>query len=89
MAIYAVYLDADEPKHKGILSHYLSSWQHVETYITGKDLQEAGLPPGPVYAEILSRVRNAWLDGEIDSKKAEKMLLKDLLSTTDQEKEEE
>ena len=89
LAIYAVYLDADEPKHKGILSHYLSSWQHVETYITGKDLQEAGLPPGPVYAEILSRVRNAWLDGEIDSKKAEKTLLKDLLSTTEQEKEEE
>ena len=84
LAIYAVYLDADDPKFKGILSHYLSSWQHVETSVTGNDLREAGLPPGPVYTEILSRVRNAWLDGEIDSKKAEKALLKKLLSETDQ-----
>ena len=80
MAIYGVYLDEDEPKYKGLLSRYLSSWQHVEANITGKDLQEAGLTPGPIYAEILSRIRNAWLDEDISTKKEEKALLKELLN---------
>lgn len=79
LAIYAVYLDSNKPKHKGILSRYLSSWQHVESNITGKDLQEAGLAPGPLYAEILIEIRNAWLDGEISSKKEEKALFNHLL----------
>jgi tRNA nucleotidyltransferase (CCA-adding enzyme) len=79
MAIYGVYLNEDEPKFKGILSRYLSSWQHVEANITGKDLQEAGLAPGPIYTEILTKIRNAWLDEEISSKKAEKALLNQLL----------
>jgi len=80
LAIYAVYLDADDPKLKGILSHYLSSWQHVETNVTGNDLQKAGLSPGPVYTEILSLIRKAWLDGEINSKKTEKAMLEKLIS---------
>lgn len=79
LAIYAAYLDCDEATLKGILSHYLSSWQHIKTSISGKDLQEAGLDPGPRYAEILTLLRNAWLDGEVSSNKEEKALLKVLL----------
>ena len=85
LAIYAVYLEVKEPKYKGTLSRYLSSWQHVESNITGLDLKKAGLDPGPRYAEILSRVRNAWLDGEIATKKDEKALLKSLLAGDDHE----
>ena len=80
-----MYLEAKEPKYKGILSRYLSSWQHVESNITGLDLKGAGLDPGPRYAEILSSIRNAWLDGEIEDKKEEKALLKSLLAGDDQE----
>ena len=79
LAIYTVYLTIKEPKLKGILSRYLSSWQHVETKITGKDLQEAGLPPGPQYSSILTQIRNAWLDDEIRSVKAEQKLLQELI----------
>jgi tRNA nucleotidyltransferase (CCA-adding enzyme) len=80
LAIYGVYLEAGKPKYKGILSRYLSSWQHVEANITGRDLKQAGLDPGPKYTEILTTIRNAWLDEEITSKKAEKDLLKKLLA---------
>ncbi len=76
LAIFAVYLSTKEPKLKGILSRYLSSLQYVQTNITGKHLQEEGLAPGPRYAEILTRLRNAWLDGEISSKKEETQLFK-------------
>ncbi len=79
LAIYAVYLACGDSSLKGILSRYLSSWQHIKTSISGKDLQEAGLDPGPRYAEILSRLKNARLDGEISSDKEEKDLLKVLL----------
>jgi hypothetical protein len=44
------------------------------------DLQETGLEPGPRYSEILYRLRDAWLDGEITSKKEEKALLEELLN---------
>jgi tRNA nucleotidyltransferase (CCA-adding enzyme) len=80
LAIYAVYLECGEASLKGILSRYLSSWQHINTSITGMDLQETGLEPGPRYSEILYRLRDAWLDGEITSKKEEKALLEELLN---------
>jgi tRNA nucleotidyltransferase (CCA-adding enzyme) len=89
LAVYAVYLDSNQPKLKGILSRYLSSWQYVESNITGKDLQEAGLEPGPMYTEILSKLRNAWLDGEISSKKQENALLNELIATLTDDKPEE
>jgi len=84
MAIYAVYLEAGEPKYKGVLSRYLSSWQHVESNITGVDLMKKGLDPGPRYSEILTSIRNAWLDEEISTKKEEKTLLRSLLAGEDQ-----
>ncbi len=85
LAIYAVYLYAPEPSLKGILSRYLSSWQHVKTGITGKDLSDAGIEPGPRYAEILTSLRNGWLDGDIKSEEDEKTFLKKLLSQNLQE----
>jgi tRNA nucleotidyltransferase (CCA-adding enzyme) len=80
LAIYAVYLDTKQPELKGILSRYLSSWQHIETHISGKDLRESGLAPGPRYAEILALIRNAWLDGEISSQKEEERMFRKLVS---------
>ncbi|MEE8356880.1 MAG: hypothetical protein V3R33_06180, partial [Anaerolineales bacterium] len=72
------------PKYKGVLSRYLSSWQHVESNITGVDLMKMGLDPGPRYSEILTSIRNAWLDEEISTKKEEKDLLRSLLAGEDQ-----
>jgi tRNA nucleotidyltransferase (CCA-adding enzyme) len=80
LAVYAVYLYCSNAKHRGILSRYLSSWQHVKATITGKDLREAGLEPGPLYSDILRRIRSAWLDEEISNKKQEKALLDTLLN---------
>jgi hypothetical protein len=43
-----------------------------------------GLDPGPRYSEILTSIRNAWLDEEISTKKEEKDLLRSLLVGEDQ-----
>ncbi|MGE5251096.1 MAG: CCA tRNA nucleotidyltransferase [Bacteroidota bacterium] len=75
IAIYAVYLRTREPA----LSAYLERWRDIRPYTTGEDLKQRGLEAGPRYKEILSRLRAAWLDGEIGSKPEESALLDILL----------
>jgi tRNA nucleotidyltransferase (CCA-adding enzyme) len=64
---------------KDILTHYLSEWWHVKPKTTGHDLKKRGIPPGPKYAEVLRRLRAAWLDGEVKNEEEEKNLLDTLL----------
>ncbi|MDZ7843668.1 MAG: CBS domain-containing protein [Anaerolineales bacterium] len=85
LAVYAVYLDLERPDLKRTLSRYLSSWQHVQPRTTGIDLRDRGLPPGPRYSEILSILKNAWLDGKISTAKEEGELLDALISQNEGE----
>ena len=78
-AIEAVYFVARDEKTREVFFKYLSEWRHVKPHITGDDLKERGLEPGPKYAKILRRLRAAWLDGEITSKEQESKLLNELL----------
>lgn len=78
-AVEAVYFIAPDEKIKDVFFRYLSEWRHVKPHITGDDLKERGLEPGPRYGEILRRLRAAWLDGEIRSKEQESKLLDELL----------
>jgi tRNA nucleotidyltransferase (CCA-adding enzyme) len=75
LSIYAVYLIAREDA----LLSYISLWRHVKPHTTGNDLKARGLPPGPRYGEILTRLRAAWLDGEITDKEQEVRLLESML----------
>ncbi len=84
LAIYAVYLSCRAPDLKGILSRYLSSWQHVSPHISGEDLKERGLEPGPQYSEILDGLRDAWLDGEISNREEEEEALEKMLSAVEE-----
>jgi tRNA nucleotidyltransferase (CCA-adding enzyme) len=78
-AVLAVSLSAEGPS-KSALNDYLEKWRHVKPRTTGHDLKQRGLPPGPNYQNILRTLRNAWLDGEINSEKEEIALLEHLLS---------
>jgi tRNA nucleotidyltransferase (CCA-adding enzyme) len=62
-SVYIVFLVSGE---KALLD-YLSIWQHVKPKTTGDDLKARGLLPGPRFGEILTQLRAAWLDGEIQS----------------------
>jgi tRNA nucleotidyltransferase (CCA-adding enzyme) len=75
LSIYAAYLVSGE---KALLD-YLSFWRHVKPRTTGDDLKARGLESGLRYGEILTRLRAAWLDGEVNSEKEEKELLNRLL----------
>jgi tRNA nucleotidyltransferase (CCA-adding enzyme) len=74
-AIYAVYLACENGETKHNLLVYIRDWQYVSQKNTGHDLQARGLPPGPHYKDILTQLRNAWLDGEVTSEEEEANLL--------------
>jgi tRNA nucleotidyltransferase (CCA-adding enzyme) len=79
LAVYSVYLGAQEGRSKLALGKYLREWRHVKPKTTGNDLKSLGLPPGPKYQKILRELRNAWLDEEVKELDGEKRLLEAVL----------
>ena len=80
LALYAVYIACDQPELQKIIYTYLSRWRNITPEVTGHDLKALGLPPGPIYRNILGTLRAAWLDGEITTVEQELELLKNLIA---------
>ncbi len=57
-------------------SNYLTRYRTVKPEITGEEIGRLGFPPGPVYRQILQRLRYACLDGEVKSKEDELRLIR-------------
>lgn len=75
----ALYIALDlVPAMTPILQQYVERWQHVRPTLNGRDLQELGIPRGPIYGEILSAIRNALLVGEIEGREEEVSLARKL-----------
>lgn len=79
LAIYAARIMAKDEQVQQILSDYLLTWRTIKPYTTGYSLQQRGLEPGPKFKEILTRLRAAWLDGEVQTEEEENQLLLELL----------
>ena len=79
LARYSVFLVAD-PRPATLIRNYIDNWQFVQPTLDGHDLREIGLRPGPVYRKILTNLRSAWLNEDIQSPEEEKMLLNELLA---------
>ena len=79
LAIYANYLASDDQKVRQIFWNYISMWRQVFPKTDGHILQQLGIPPGPIYRQILQTLRSAWLDGTIGSPEEEESLLEELL----------
>lgn len=78
-AIEIVSSAVQDEEIKSILQNYLSKWWLIQPKTTGDDLKARGIAPGPKYAEILRRLRAAWLDGEVKSQEEEEALLDTLM----------
>ena len=55
---------------------YLNVLRHINPALTGDDLKKLGIPSGPKIKEVLQLLREARLDGKIDSKKGEEDMVK-------------
>ena len=75
----AVFSACKQAESRQILGLYEHEYRHVRPFTTGNDLRALGLPPSPRYEVILSSLKNAWLDGNIQSEGEEKVLLQKLL----------
>jgi tRNA nucleotidyltransferase (CCA-adding enzyme) len=60
---------------------YLNVLKNVKPALTGEDLVKLGVPKGPKIKEVLLKLREARLDGKIDSKKGEEEMVKGWLNT--------
>jgi len=75
IVVYVLWLVSEET----VLKEFLVRWRYVKQKTTGNDLKAYGLVPSPRFTEILTRLRAAWLDGEIVNDGDERELLESLL----------
>jgi tRNA nucleotidyltransferase (CCA-adding enzyme) len=78
-AVYAVFLASPDGQVRQDLRSYLVTWRYVKPKTNGNDLLIRGLPAGPRYQQILQRLREAWLDGEVKTDRQEKAFLEKLI----------
>ena len=62
------------------ISHYFTHLATVKILINGDDLKKLGIPDGPLFREILDRILDARLDGEVESREDELRMVENLLS---------
>ena len=74
---------AESPDACAVLASYLAVWRRVTPVTDGRALRRLGLPPGPVYRQILTTLRAAWLDGQLETAEQEAELLRTLISHRD------
>jgi tRNA nucleotidyltransferase (CCA-adding enzyme) len=79
LAIYANFLVARDEKLCNNIQAYLNRLNAITPRITGNDLRERGLPPGPSYKRILGAIREGWLDGKIENVDQEETYLDELI----------
>ncbi|HUW97110.1 MAG TPA: CBS domain-containing protein [Anaerolineae bacterium] len=70
--IFVCWLGSDEDLVKKPLELYHSELGSVTSMIDGDQLRRMGLPPGPLYTEILCALRDARLDGRVSTLEDEK-----------------
>jgi tRNA nucleotidyltransferase (CCA-adding enzyme) len=76
--LYLMARNSDEEMRKS-LSTYLTRLKDREPEVGGEDLKKMGLEPGPVYAEILRKIKAAMLDGVAESREEQLALADELV----------
>jgi len=74
------WVAADRELLRERLLRYQTEWRLVEPEIKGDDLKAMGLKPGPLFGELLSRLRDARLNGEVSTREEEEALVNRLMS---------
>lgn len=85
LAIYAAYLVCPDRAVREKLWLYASQWAGIKPESTGYDLRQMGLRPSPAYGQILARLRDAWVDGEIHTAEEEIALRSRLVAEAQEE----
>jgi tRNA nucleotidyltransferase (CCA-adding enzyme) len=79
LAVYAAYLSSPNLAFREQLKRYTTEYRQVKPHIGGKALIAAGLTPSADFSTILKKLRDARLDGEIQTDAEEEVYFKALL----------
>jgi tRNA nucleotidyltransferase (CCA-adding enzyme) len=79
LALLAVWYVADEGQVRDRLQQFWSKWRLIQPIATGETLRQMGIKAGPCYRVILTRLRQAWLDGLVQNETEERQLLNRLI----------
>lgn len=74
------------PAARPLIERFAREWRFVKPTLNGRDIQRlTGLKPGPAYRELLLALRDAWLDGAVQTPDAEEALLHHLVETLEKD----
>ena len=68
---------ANSREIKRQISSFVTKLRAVETHLKGRDLKALGIPPGPVYREILERLLEARMNRDIQTREQEIRFVRD------------
>ncbi len=75
-AITANWLAADSPLVRERIRLFVNKLRYVRPALSGEDLKRLGVAEGPRIREILNRLRDARLDGEVKNKQDEERMVR-------------
>lgn len=78
-AILANLVISDHPVIRQRIESYLNHLRYVHTSLTGDDLLQAGIAPGPRMKEVMELLREARLDGKVMTKEEELGMVKEII----------
>ncbi len=59
---------ADKEATRKAVSHYFHRYRNTQTELKGKDLKAMGIPPGPVYRQILEELLDARINKHVQNR---------------------
>ena len=77
--LFLVMAERDTNIVKERISNYFRKYKRENLYISGKELKELQIKPGPIYSQILNKLLCAQLDGEVKNKRDEIRFVKNIL----------
>jgi len=78
-ALFVLWVATDSPLAREQIESYERTYREVQPLLTGEDLKEMGLEPGPLFGNLLEVLRAARLDGQVESRADEEALVEELL----------
>ncbi len=77
--LFLAMAESDNNVAKERIYNYFNKYKKENLYISGNELKELRVEPGPIYSQILNRLLCAQLDGEVKNKKDEFIFVKNIL----------
>jgi len=60
--------------------NFMKKTKHETLEISGKDIEDLGIEPGPIYSVLLNKTLYAKMDGKIKNKEEEKLFVRTIIS---------